>query len=237
MKILVAGCSFAEHLSPIIQQKIPQARITNRATWGVGNKFISDSVVLSTLDNTYDVVYVSWTGFSRYDVCIDPSNKSFFDGYPIQKNLFNRQYVCTGGTGGWDYHEHPAANMLFTGFHKLVNDEQLHYNSLLEIIKIQRYLEQLGTPFYFTSFINQFTSSTDNMVEHTCEYGTTRYPQNNHLVDKIDFSRWILDNNNGIHEAVKQLGMIGADKFHPNPEGYRYWMDLFVTRLKNDKIL
>lgn len=237
MKILIAGCSFAEHLTPLIKKQIPQARITNLATWGVGNKYIADSVVLATGRDKFDVVYVSWTGLSRYDVCISPENRPLFKNWSVQKNLFDRYYICTGGVGGWDHHDHSFANMLFKNYHTFVDHEQLYYNSVLEIVKTQGYLKSLGVPAYHTCMLNQFVADPDNMAQHTCEYGTDRFASLKPLIDQIDFSTWILDNQLGMFETCSNLNLIGDDGFHPSGEGYKYWTGLFVDRLKNDKIL
>ena len=237
MNILVAGCSFAEHLKPLLLERIPGSTVTNVATWGVGNKFISDSVMLATMKDQFDLVYVSWSGFSRYDVCIDPVNKSLFSDWSVKKYLFNKFYVCTGGIGGWDHHKHQFGNLLFSGYHKFVDHEQLHYNSLLEILKIQSHLQNLGVTFYFTNMLNQFNIDPNEMFFHTCEYGATRYPSNKELIDQIDFDHWMFVNGNGIYETVNQVGLISSVDYHPTVEGYGYWMDLFVDRLKNDKIL
>jgi hypothetical protein len=237
VKILVTGCSFAEHLTPVIKKHIPQATVTNLARWGVGNKYISDSVVLATLKEKFDLIYVSWTGFSRYDVCIDTEHEPLFSDWSTKKKLFDKFYVCTGGIGGWDYHNHHFANLLFTGYHKFVDHEQLHYNSLLEILKIQGFLENFGVPFYFTGMLNQFKIDPNNMFFHTCEYGVTRYPSNQKIVDQINFDHWIFNNGDGIYDTVDKVNMISPDDFHPTMQGYDYWIDLVTHRLKKDKIL
>ena len=239
MKLLVAGCSFAEHLAPMFEERIPGIEVTNLATWGVGNKFISDAVMLATIREQFDLVYVSWTGLSRYDVCVNPENKSLFLDWSVKKDLFDRYYVCTGGVGSWDHLHHQFGDLLFKGYHKFVDQEQLHYNSLLEILKIQSHLKLSGIPFYFTGMINQFKSDPDTMLHHTCEFGITRYLSNKELVDKIDFDHWIFGpDEGGIYETIKQVGLLwDQDNFHPSIPGYEYWVDFVVARLKEDKIL
>jgi hypothetical protein len=237
VRVLIAGCSFAEQLTSIIQKQIPRSIVTNLASSGVGNRFISDSVVLSTATTKYDLAYVSWTGLSRYDVCISSEHRPLFSDWSNQKNLFNRYYICTGGVGGWDYHDHKFANMLFKNYHTFVDHEQLYYNSILEIIKIQSYLKGLGVPAYFTCMINQFKADPDNMAKHTCEYGTDRFPALKNLIEKIDFDNWLLENDLGIYENCARLGLLSEDQFHPSMQGYSYWIDKFAERLKNDKIL
>ena len=75
------------------------------------------------------------------------------------------------------------------------------------------------------------------MAHHTCEYGTQRFPGLQKLIDQIDFGNWILEDQQGIFETCARLDLIGTDGFHPSGEGYTHWIDKFVARLKNDKIL
>ncbi len=237
MKVLVAGCSFAEDLTPIIKKHIPGAIITNLAQSGVGNKYIADSVVVATARDKFDVVYISWTGLSRYDVCISPENKELFKTWSAQKFLFDKYYICTGGVGGWDHLDHSFANMLFKNYHTFVDHEQLYYNSILEIIKTQGYLKSRGIPAYHTCMLNQFVADPEVMTRHTCEYGSQRFPSLQKLIDQIDFGNWILEDQQGIFENCARLGLLSNDGFHPNEQGYSYWINKFVAQLKNDKIL
>ena len=237
MKVLVAGCSFAENLTPLIKQHIPNALVTNLARSAAGNKYIADSVVVATGQDTFDVVYVSWSGLSRYDVCINSENKELFKNWSAQSVLANRSYIFTGGVGGWDHHDHSFANMLFKNYHTFVDHEQLYYNSILEIVKTQGYLKSLGIPAYHTCMLNQFIADPTVMATHTCEYGTQRFPSLQPLIDQIDFTNWILEDQLGMFETCARLDLISEDGFHPSAEGYNYWIDKFVTRLKNDKIL
>jgi hypothetical protein len=237
VKVLVTGCSFAENLNPLIKQHIPNAVVTNLARSAAGNKYIADSVVVTTAQDKFDVVYVSWSGLSRYDVCINSENKELFKTWSAQAVLATRPYIFTGGVGGWDHHDHSFANMLFKNYHTFVDHEQLYYNSILEIVKTQGYLKSLGIPAYHTCMLNQFVSDPDVMAKHTCEYGVQRFPSLQKLVDQIDFSNWILEDGLGMFETCSKLDLLSEDGFHPNEQGYSYWIDKFVARLKNDKIL
>jgi len=235
MKILVAGCSFASELSAIIDIHYPGHDVANVAYPAAGNRFIADSVLVETIKQQFDVVYVSWSGFSRYDVPVTSDNL-FLDWMP--KGYINSvPYIFTGGIGGWDHHKHQFSNLLFSGIHKFIDHKELHYNSLIEIVKIQGYLRSLNIPFYFTSMINQFKSDPNVMVENTCEYGVSRYPEHQYLIDQIDFSNWIFDEDRALYESSKFKGTLSKDNFHPSMYGYKYWMDLFFSRLKKDKIL
>jgi lysophospholipase L1-like esterase len=85
--------------------------------------------------------------------------------------------------------------------------------------------------------LNQFVADPDVMTRHTCEYGTKRFPSLQPLIDQIDFTNWILEGQLGIFENCDKLHLLSDDNFHPSEEGYTHWIDKFVARLKNDKIL
>lgn len=237
MKVLVAGCSFAENLTPIIKRFIPTAKVTNLAKSAAGNRYIADSVVVATAQDQYDLVYVSWSGLSRHDVCIGLENKALFTDWSAKAPLLQQYYIFTGGVGGWDHRNHSFADVLFKNYHVMVDHEQLYYNSILEIIKTQGYLKSLKVPAYHTCMINQFLSDSTKMMQHTCEYGTQRFPNLQKLVNRIDFSNWILENQLGIFENCARLNLLSEDNFHPAEQGYTYWINKFITRLNNDKIL
>lgn len=203
----------------------------------VGNKYICDSVIMATTDTAYDVIYVSLTGLSRYDVCVNQEHVSLFEDWPSKATIQDNLYMSTGGVGAWDYHNHHFATLLFSGYHKFVDHEQLYYNSILEIIKLQSYLKDLNIPVYYTCMLNQFVADPNNMIPHTCEYGTDRYPKLKKLINKINFDDWILEQGLGMFETCKRLNLLDRDNFHPNKQGYNYWTTKFVDRLKKDKIL
>lgn len=232
MKVLVVGCSFAQHLTSYIEKQIPGSCVTNLALAAAGNCYISDAIFSSTLKEKFDLIYVSWSGWSRVDLMVE--DVSFFKDWKYKGKLGNVNYIFSGGAGGWDHHKDPFINMLFTNYYKFTDHEQLHRRSLLEIIKTQSYLKTIDTPYYCTSMLDQFNGSIDSMMENTCEYGAGRYPGNSNLVNSIDFTPWL---DVGIYETVKAADMLDTDRFHPNVDGYNYWISLFVDRLKKDKIL
>jgi len=236
MKILVAGCSFCLELEPILEKKFPGSRVTNLSHAAAGNKFIADSVVAATVRENFDLVYVSWSGLSRYDLVVN--DISYFEDWMAKGSLYNKDYVFTGGIGSWDHLDHTYANMIFKGIHKFMDHEQLHYLSLLEIIKIQNYLKGLNVPHYFSSIINQFNETLIEQVEQKAgELSAHNFKNNEKLIESLEFSNWILDNGQGEFESCYNKNLISDDGFHPIFEGYSYWMDLLVERYKKDKII
>lgn len=236
MKILIAGCSFCTQLEPIFQQKIPGCKITNLSHAAAGNKFIADSVVAATTREKFDLIYVSWSELSRLDVVVD--DISFFNDWMAKGKIYNYDYVFTGEIGSWDHHKHRYADSIFVGLHKFLNQQQLHYLSLLEMLKLQKYLATLDTPHYFSIIVNQFNKDLISPVlKETGEVSALNFADNQELIAQLKLDTWILDNNQGQFEACYAKNLISDDRFHPTPEGYNYWIDLLVNRCKQDKIL
>lgn len=236
MKILVAGCSFCLELEPILYNKFPGSRIINLSHAAAGNKFIADSVVAATTRSKFDLIYVSWSGLSRYELVVN--DISYFSDWKAKGSIYNQNYVFTGGIGSWDQLKHPYADMIFTGIHKFMNHEQLHYLSLLEMLKIQNYLKSLDTPHYFSTIINQFNQSPIAQIEQkTGEISALNFANNKKFIDKLEFPNWIIDNEQGEFESCYSRDLICDDGFHPTYEGYEHWMNLLVERCKQDKII
>ena len=236
MKILVVGCSYCLELSPILQNKFPNCQITNLSYAAAGNKFIADSVVAATTVENFDLIYVSWSGLSRFDVVVN--DIEYFDDWMAKGSICETNYVFTGGLGSWDHHKHTYADIVFTGIHKFLDQEQLHYLSLLEMLKIQNYLNKLNVPHYYSIIINQFNEKLiEPALNRTSEISARNFVNNQKYIQHLDFTKWILDDGQGEFEACYSKNLICDDGFHPTVEGYDYWMDLLVERCKQDKII
>jgi hypothetical protein len=152
-------------------------------------------------------------------------------------NLYNKDYVFTGGIGSWDHLEHTYADMIFKGIHKFMDHEQLHYLSLLEMLKIQNYLKSLNIPHYFSVMINQFNKNLIAEIEQKSgELCAHTYSNNIKLIKNLNLSNWIFDNEQGQFESCLRKNLISDDGFHPTIEGYEYWMELLIERCKQDQI-
>jgi hypothetical protein len=152
--------------------------------------------------------------------------------------IYNTDYIFTGGIGSWDHHKHRYADSIFVGLHKFLDQQQLHYLSLLEMLKIQKYLQALDTPHYFSIIINQFNEFLPDVVRReSSEVSALSFSDNLVLIKNLNLDNWILDNMQGEFESCYAKNLISDDKFHPTTEGYSYWMDLLVNRCKQDKII
>lgn len=236
MKILVVGCSYCTELDPILKNKFPGCQVTNLSHAAAGNKFISDSLVAATVRQNFDLIYVSWSGLSRYDLVVN--DISYFDNWMAKGSIYGNDYVFTGGIGSWDHHEHTYADIVFKGIHKFIDQQQLHYLSLLEMLKIQNYLKHLNVPHYFSIIINQFKEKLiEPALQRTSEVEALNFHANQILINKLDLGNWILDNGLGQFESCYVSNLISDDGFHPTQQGYEYWMNLLLEKCKKDKIL
>jgi len=240
MNILITGCSFVTELSDLFAKAIPGSKITNLSAAGAGNRYIADSVV-ATAREKFDFIYVSWTGLSRYDVCVEDISLFRNPDWGSSGDLYGRQYIFSGGEGGWlNKDTPPMVKLLFSGYHKFLSTEQLHYNSLMEIVKTQGYLKSLGVPYYFGSMLNQFDPKF-NEWNNFAEKSAVGFPTqgNQDLIDQIDFDRWFLTEHGGVYETCKNLGYINpeVDPVHPNIDGYCYCVNLLVDHLRQKQIL
>lgn len=236
MKILIAGCSFATEMAQLLRQRIPRCKVLDVAASAAGNKFIADSVILSTLKYKFDAIYVSWSGLSRYDVPI--TDTTCFDDWTSKAKIQEKDYIFTGGIWSWDHHKHPFANMLFRDYHKFVDQKELQYNSLLEMVKLKGYLDSLKVPYYFTTMINQFNDTVMELaLERAGEISARTYSEHLPLIDYLEIDQWLLKDGLGIFETMYNENLISQDDFHPTTEGYKMWIDLFVQRLNEDNII
>jgi len=236
MKILIAGCSFCMALEPILSQKIPGCKITNLSHAAAGNKFIADSVIAATAREKFDLIYVSWSTLSRLDVVVD--DHSYFHNWMAKGSIYDAKYLFTGGIGSWDHLKHQYADMIFVGIHKFLDQQQLHYLSFLEMLKIQNYLASLGTPHYFSIIMNQFNETLiEPALRESSEVSASHFPENSFLIEKLNIQNWILDEGMGEFEACYNKNLISDDRFHPTTQGYEYWMELLCQRLEKDNII
>jgi hypothetical protein len=106
------------------------------------------------------------------------------------------------------------------------------------MLKIQKYLQALDTPHYFSIIINQFNEFLPDVVRReSSEVSALSFSDNLVLIKNLNLDNWILDNMQGEFESCYAKNLISDDKFHPTTEGYSYWMDLLVNRCKQDKII
>jgi hypothetical protein len=247
MNLLISGCSFTQWPdSPggmnvcwpkYLQDSSPEWDITNIAEAAAGNQYICDSVIREIIEkpNTYDQVLVMWSGVSRLDFLTDvtdPSWNQLFDSYGFYRRLPNDKlgWIFSGGQMG-TWFKNPVAHKMFYEQYKVSSELSLAYTNIMEMIKLQNFLENKKIPYKFMSYVNYWTDNKN--ISPNGDFGVARYPDLNKLVAEIDFSKWIFtDEKNGLYELAKSMNDFMPDGFHPGAESHRKWAELVKSRFQ-----
>lgn len=246
MNILISGCSFTQWPDfpggpnvcwpRYLKELLPDCNLTNRAEAAAGNQYICDSIIREVIENpnAYDQVLVMWSGVSRLDFLTDitdPNWNELFDSYGFYRRLPNGKlgWIFSGGQMG-TWFKHPVAHKMFYEMYKVSSELSLATTNLTEIVKLQNFLESKQIPFKFMSYVNYWTDGTH--ISPNGDFGVRQYPELNHLINEIDFSKWIFtDNQNGLYELAKSMNDFMEDKFHPGPDAHRKWAELVKSNL------
>jgi hypothetical protein len=202
----------------------------NLAWPGAGNKYISDSVIHQCTVNKYDAVLVMWSGLTRLDIPV-PTSLRLFDDYDFKRPVGPFNYIMSGGVvGSWQHH--PDAIRLFEDTYKFLSTTELVWLSLLEIIKLQGFLKNLGIKYYFMSYIN-YWNQPQSWLSRNCDPPLGDFIKLKDIVNQIDFSQWIFlnDNRDGIYEIAQQSNLFEEDNWHPNSVADRHWAKIVSQRI------
>jgi hypothetical protein len=246
MKVAIGGCSFTSwpeypdgpnicwpaHLNQIR----PDLDIELLAEPAAGNQYICDSVIRSVLLSRPDHVLVMWSGVSRLDYLTsleDPSWERLYDSYGFYRRVppgNKLGYIFSGGHVGTWYANPTAANM-FRQMYKVSSPLSLGYINLMEMIKLQNFLQNLNIPYHFMSYVNYWCH--EPQVSRNGDFGVLAFPELKFLVDAIDFDKWIFDNDQRatIFDVAKRLDDFREDGFHPGDQANRYWAELVNQQL------
>lgn len=225
MQFLVSGCSFTGNETSGWPTWLKQfGKVKNLALPGSGNQYIAESVILETSLNCYeyDVVLVMWSGLQRQDYIVDSLVN--INDLPVFNNV---SYLPAGDL---------IVDKTFREIVKYGNEVTRGIKSLLEIIKLQNYLQNKKHTYYFMSYVNYW--NTEEYVKNR-NFGIYRYEILNALAKNLDFSRFIFaENNDCLYELCLKNKALSEDNFHPTSAGNELWMNNFVIpRLKKDKII
>jgi hypothetical protein len=227
MKLLVSGCSFTHHRWP---QFLSNHSITDLAWPGAGNKYISDSIIHHCSIKKFDAVLVMWSGLTRLDMPV-PNSLKLFNNYDFIQPVGNFNYIMSGGVlGSWQHH--PGPNQLFKNTYKIMSTEELAWLSLLEIIKLQGFLKNLGIKYYFMSYVNYWNRPV-GWISKNCDPTLKDFLNLNNIINQIDFSSWIFlnDNKDGIYEFAEKSNLFESDNWHPNSTADQTWASIVEERL------
>jgi hypothetical protein len=247
MNMLISGCSFTQwpefpggpntcwprYLSELRQD----LNITSLAEAAAGNQYISDSIIREILEkpNYYDMIIVMWSGVTRLDFLTDvsdPNWSALFDSYGFYRRLPGGKlgWIFSGGQMG-TWFKHPVAHKMFYEQYKVSSELTLAYTNLIEMVKLQNFLENKKIPYKFMSYVNYW-----NNIEHVSpngDFGVFRYTELKSVINEIDFNQWIFKNDqrDGVYELAKELNNFEADGFHPGLVAYKQWAEFVNTKI------
>jgi hypothetical protein len=247
MKLLISGCSFTQWPETpgglntcwprYLNEINPDLDITTIAEAAAGNQYIADSVIHKVLENpgAYDQVLVMWSGVSRLDFLTDvtdPDWNALYDSYGFYRRMDNQKlgYIFSGGQMG-TWYKNPVAHKMFYEQYKVSSELSLAMINLMEIVKLQSFLESKGIKYKFMSYVNYWTDGKN--ISPNGDFGVTGFPEVQHLLREIKFDNWIFTNDakDGVYELAKSMGSFMDDKFHPGPAAHAAWAGIVNQRL------
>ena len=237
MKILTSGCSFTDNnYGSSWPERLQQLghQVTNLGLTAAGNRYISDSVMNAILykKEKYDYVLIMWSGLLRLDFVIDAKVIDMYPDYRHRCRKITDNFSYASGAI-FDQHAHPATIGMKKQILLYANDQAIAYQSLLEIIKMQTFLQYKKIPYKFMSHTNFWTNNTrpDSPAPDILN-------SLSNLVENIDFSKFIFlnENKDGLYELAKSNpAYMSGDNFHPSPLGYQVWGDLVHNEILKGK--
>ena len=222
-RVLVNGCSFTARSNvKNWPEHLPSAwKITNIAQHAAGNSWICDATIVETIKNEYDLVLIMWSGLTRIDV---PVNKLVWDQFWQFKSK-NAIDVYYGHCGIGDSPDYPMADIA-KPLIKYSCERDLVYLSLMNILKLQSWLQSKNIDYRFMSYMNYWNNG---YIENNLKQPSVNLNLES-LVDQIDFSQWIFSDSekDGIFELVKQQNLYAEDGTHPNSIAGNLWSKVIL---------
>jgi len=241
MKILVSGCSFSQWpdqpggKNTCWPAYIKDHEVRTVAEAAAGNQYICDSVIRAVSEQRPDMVLVMWSGVSRLDYLTsveDPAWNELFDSYGFYRRIPGGKlgWIFSGGQMG-TWFRNPVAHKMFYEMYKVSSELSLAHINLVEIIKLQNFLQAKNIPYRFMSYVNYW--GTGDSISPNGDFGVGKFTELKYLVDDIDFDRWIFTNSNrdGIYEMAKESNDFMQDGFHPGSTTHQRWADLIMSRI------
>ena len=225
-KVLINGCSFtAKSKIKNWPEYLPSEwSITNIAQHAAGNTWICDATIVETIKNNYDLVLIMWSGLTRIDVTV---NKLIWDQF-WQFRSKNAVDIFYGHCGIGDSPIYPMAD-ISKPLLKFSSERDLVYLSVMNMLKLQAWLESKNINYRFMSYVNYWNNE---YIENNLKQPSITV-ELKELVDQIHFSNWIFtDNNkNGIYELAKELNLYAEDNDHPNDLAGSLWANIVMEQI------
>lgn len=228
-RVLTNGCSFtAKSVYENWPMHLPNDwKVTNIASHAAGNQWICDSTIVKSIKNDYDLVLVMWSGLTRIDTLVNEVTWKQFWQFKNRNDLDLHYGHCSIG----DSTQFPMSDISkpiikFGGVRELV------FQSLMNILKLQSWLELKKIDYRFMSFMNYWDN---NYIENGMEYPSVTNLKLDPLVHEINFTKWIFydDKKNGLFELARDKHLHGEDNVHPNTQAGKLWADIIVKKIAN----
>jgi len=230
-KVLVNGCSFTALSS---HKNWPDYlptnwKVTNIASHAAGNQWICDSTIVNTIKFDYDLVLIMWSGLTRIDMAV---NETTWDQFWQYKNA-NEIGLYYGHCGIGDNPRFPMF-AITKPIIKFSGEKELIFQSLMNMLKLQSWLESKNINYRFMSFMNYWN---DSYFENRKEYSSVKNLGLDALVNKINFDKFIFTDNekNGIFELAKDQDLCDNNN-HPTTDAGKLWANIVVEELANANI-
>lgn len=250
MQVLISGCSFTQWPEfpsgpnvcwpKYLQELHPNWSMKSLAEAAAGNQYICDSVIRELAENSYDMVLVMWSGISRLDYLTsleDDAWEKLFDSYGFYRRLPNQKlgWIFSGGQLGIWY-KNPVAHKMFYEMYKVSSKLSLANINLMEMVKLQNFLESKKVDFRFMSYVNYWT--TGEHISPNGDFGVYNFPELAPIINQIDFNKWIFldDQKKTIYDLALSNNDFQADQFHPGADTHRLWAELVSKDLINSEI-
>ena len=231
-RVLTNGCSFTAPSTAYRNwtEYLPSNwQVTNIASHAAGNQWICDSTIIKTMNADYDLVLIMWSGLTRIDM---PVNKTTWDQFWQFKNQ-NDMGLYYGHCGIGDSPYFPMADIT-KPIIKFSGEKELVFQSIMNMLKLQSWLESKNIDYRFMSFMNYWK---DSYFENGLEYPSVTNLGLDRLINEINFSKWIFsdDSKNGIFELAKNQNLCGTDNVHPNSEAGKLWANHIIKEIEHAK--
>jgi hypothetical protein len=228
-RVLTNGCSFtalSDHKNwPMHLPK--NWKVTNIASHAAGNQWICDSTIVKSIKHEYDLVLIMWSGLTRIDALINEITWKQFWQFKNRNDLdLHYGHCAIGISPNSPMSDISKPIIKFGGVRELV------FQSLMNMLKLQSWLESKNIDYRFMSFMNYWD---DGYVENGQECQSIKNLKLDTLVSEINFTKWIFsdDKKNGLFELAKDQNLYDKDNIHPNSQAGKLWDDIIIKEIKN----
>lgn len=227
-RVLVVGCSFFS------QMECDNSNIRIIGISAAGNRLISEIVIHELATNSYDEVYVVWSGINRLETPISIDLHTTFENYnyPFFYKLNDIVWYMSGGINA-SGSAPPCPSEIQKLFHTQyigATPQYLTNLTLSSIISVQSLLTAKQIP-YRMSFIYDVNNQIYDDSWLSNVLGAIDWSDPLHKL--IDWHK--IQTDNTPYEWCKSRNLLNNDNFHPSVNGMTEWLlenfELNIARL------